>query len=130
VLTWFPASSAAAETLSLFAMQARKKQSSHPHREFERFQKCLLDLATCSQSERFGVAEEGCLEQLVLKRHVGFRLKTDAGAEDVGESTTLFGKSIDDRCASRDERSLRELLVFESQRNLESVLPSACNSKC
>ena len=49
------------------------------------------------------------LEQLMFKRHVGFRLKTDTRTEDVRESTTLFGEGVDDRRARRRERRL-ELL--------------------
>lgn len=52
-----------------------------------------------------------CLEQLVFKRHVGFGLETDAGTEDVGESTTLLGKGVDNWGASWDERSLRTKLL-------------------
>lgn len=51
------------------------------------------------------------LEQLVFKRHVGLGLKTDAGTEDVGESTTLLGKGVDNRGASWDERSLSRKLL-------------------
>jgi hypothetical protein len=37
------------------------------------------------------------LEEFVLERHVRLGLKTNAGAEDVGESTTLLGQSVDNR---------------------------------
>jgi hypothetical protein len=46
------------------------------------------------------------LQQLVLKSHVILRLKTNACAEDIGESRTLLGEGVDDRSACRDERSL------------------------
>lgn len=46
------------------------------------------------------------LEELVLKRHVVLWLKTNAGAEDVGESGTLLGKGVDDWGARRCQRSL------------------------
>lgn len=42
----------------------------------------------------------------MLKRHVVLWLKTNAGAEDVGESGTLLGKGVDDWGARRCQRSL------------------------
>lgn len=100
--------------------KARKRQSSHPIAKSQRIHKFLLDLANCSQSKRFGGSkkESVCLEQLVFKRHVGLGLKTDAGTEDVGESTTLLGKGIDDRSSGRNERSLKCLLAFGSLKGI------------
>jgi hypothetical protein len=49
------------------------------------------------------------LEELVLQGHVVLRLKTDAGAEDVGESRALLGKSVDDRRTRRSKRSLEHV---------------------
>lgn len=47
------------------------------------------------------------LDKFVLESHVGFRLKTDTGAEDVGQCTTLLGQSIDNRCTRWGQGSLR-----------------------
>ena len=46
------------------------------------------------------------LEQLVLKSHVVLGLESDTGTEDVGESSTLLTKSVDNGSASRGQRSL------------------------
>jgi hypothetical protein len=37
----------------------------------------------------------------VLECHVGLRLETDAGTEDVGESIALLGQSVDDGRSGR-----------------------------
>jgi hypothetical protein len=49
------------------------------------------------------------LEQLVLQRHVVLWLETDAGAEDVGQSTSLLSKSIDDWGSRRSQWSLEHV---------------------
>lgn len=45
----------------------------------------------------------------MLKSHVVLRLETDAGAEDVGKSSALLGKSVDNGSAARSERSLKHV---------------------
>ena len=45
----------------------------------------------------------------MLQGHIVLRLKTDAGAEDVGESGALLGKSVDNRGTRRSERSLEHV---------------------
>ena len=45
-------------------------------------------------------------EQFVLQGHIRLRLQTDAGTEDVRESTALLGEGVDDGGAGRGERCL------------------------
>jgi hypothetical protein len=47
----------------------------------------------------------------VLQSHVVLWLEADEGTEDVGESSTLLGQSIDDWSARRSERGLRMLAI-------------------
>lgn len=61
-----------------------------------------------------------CLEKLVLQSHVRFRLKTNASTEDVGQGSTLLGKSIDDGSTGRSQRSLEH--VAENTQNAVEVL--------
>lgn len=44
----------------------------------------------------------------MLQSHIGLGLQTDAGTEDVGQSTALLGEGIDDRGAGRREWCLRK----------------------
>jgi len=55
------------------------------------------------------------LEQLVLKSHIALWLKTNTCTEDVGESSALLGKSIDDWRSRRSQRSLEH--VAENAQN-------------
>ena len=66
---------------------------------------CQLAPSTCMPA----ISSSRDLKELVLQGHVVLRLKSDAGAEDVGESRTLLGKSIDNRGARRSERSLEHV---------------------
>lgn len=73
------------------------------------------------------------LKELVLQSHVVLRLKTNTGAEDVGESSTLFGESVDDRSAARGERSLTcissvILSIFSCSTYLQHVAEDAQNT--
>jgi hypothetical protein len=45
----------------------------------------------------------------VLQGHVILGLQTDAGTEDVGQSTALLGKSVDDRSSWRGQGSLKHV---------------------
>jgi hypothetical protein len=45
-------------------------------------------------------------EELVLERHVGLRLQTDASAEDVSQAVALLGEGVDHRRARRCQGSL------------------------
>ena len=49
------------------------------------------------------------LEQLVLESHVRLGLKTDAGTEDVGQSSALLSQSIDDGSAGRGQGGLEHV---------------------
>lgn len=49
------------------------------------------------------------LKELMLQSHVILGLQTNAGAEDVGQSTALLGKSVDDRSAWWSQRSLEHV---------------------
>jgi hypothetical protein len=49
------------------------------------------------------------LEQLVLQSHVSLRFKTDTSTEDISQSTSLFGKGIDNRCSRWSQRSLKHV---------------------
>ena len=46
-------------------------------------------------------------KQLVFQSHIIFRLKTDAGTENVGHCGTLLGKSVDHRRTGRGKRCLK-----------------------
>lgn len=56
----------------------------------------------------------------MLKSHVGLRLKTDAGTEDVGQSTALLSKCIDNWRSGWSQRSLEH--VAEDAENAVEVL--------
>jgi hypothetical protein len=60
------------------------------------------------------------LEELVLEGHVGLGLKTNAGAEDVGNSRALLGQGVDDRGAGRGQGSLEH--VAQDAENAVEVL--------
>jgi hypothetical protein len=64
---------------------------------------------------RLALGQVSHLEQLVLKSHVILRLKANTGTEDVGESRTLLGESVDDRSTCRGERSLVSVSISLSQ---------------
>ena len=49
------------------------------------------------------------LKKLVLQSHIVLRLETDAGTEDVGESTSLLSKSVDDRSSRRGQWSFEHV---------------------
>lgn len=68
-----------------------------------------------------------CLEELVLKGHVRLGLKTDTGAEDVGQSRALLGKSVDNRSAGRSQRSL-EHVAEHTQDAVEALVLSGGSS--
>ena len=55
------------------------------------------------------LGEDIHLEELVLQSHIVLRLKTDAGTEDVSESSTLLGESVDNGGARWGERSLMHI---------------------
>jgi hypothetical protein len=52
-------------------------------------------------------------EQLVLQSHVVLRLETKESTENVGESSTLLGESVDDRSASWSEGCLTMLAILQ-----------------
>ena len=54
----------------------------------------------------------------MFQSHIVFRLKTDAGAENVGNSGTLLGKSVDDRRAGRGKRRLKIVSYSFVSRNM------------
>jgi hypothetical protein len=60
------------------------------------------------------------LEQLVLQSHVVLRLQANACAEDVGQSTSLLSKSIDDWSSWRSQRCLEH--VAKNAENTVEVL--------
>jgi hypothetical protein len=60
------------------------------------------------------------LKKLVLQSHIALRLKTDTSTEDVGESTSLLGKSIDDRSSRRSQWGLEH--VAENAEHAVEVL--------
>lgn len=49
------------------------------------------------------------LEELVLQRHVRFRLKANASPENVGQRSTLLSQSVDNRSAGWRQRSLKHV---------------------
>jgi hypothetical protein len=65
-----------------------------------------------------GIASD--LEKLVLQSHVVLRLETDTGSEDVGESTSLLSKSVDDWSSGRSQWSLEH--VAEDAKHAVEVL--------
>jgi len=56
----------------------------------------------------------------VLKIHIALRLKTDAGAEDVGQGTTLLGEGVNNRSAGGRKGGLEH--VAEDAKNAVEVL--------
>jgi hypothetical protein len=52
------------------------------------------------------------LEQLVLKSHVRLWLQSNAGAEDVGERSTLLSEGVDNWSARRGKGGLL-MLVYD-----------------
>lgn len=60
------------------------------------------------------------LEELVLKSHVRLGLEANASAKDVGQSSTLLGKRIDNRGTGRCQRSFQH--VAEHAENTVEVL--------
>jgi hypothetical protein len=55
----------------------------------------------------------GGSEQLVLQSHVVLRLEAEESTENVGESSTLLGESVDDRSASWSEGCLAMLAILK-----------------
>ncbi len=53
------------------------------------------------------------MEELMLKRHVGFWLQTHTSAENVGQSRTLLGQSIDYGCTRRSQGCLCNLAAIK-----------------
>jgi hypothetical protein len=49
----------------------------------------------------------------VLQSHVVLRLEAEESTENVGESSTLLGESVDDRSASWSEGCLTMLAIFQ-----------------
>jgi hypothetical protein len=60
------------------------------------------------------------LEQLVLQSHVVLRLQANACAEDVGQSTSLLSKSVDNWSSWRSQRSFEH--VAENAEHAVKVL--------
>lgn len=60
----------------------------------------------------------------MLKRHVRLRLKTNAGAEDVGQSSALLGQSVDDGRARRRHGRL-EHVAEHAEHAVEVLVVSA-----
>lgn len=60
------------------------------------------------------------LEKLVLQSHVRLRLKTNAGAENVGQSGALLREGIDNGSARRRQGSLEH--VAENTQDAVEVL--------
>jgi hypothetical protein len=56
----------------------------------------------------------------VLKSHVVLRLETNTSTENVGQSTSLLGKSIDNWCSGRGQWSLEH--VAENAKHTVEVL--------
>ena len=56
------------------------------------------------------------LEEFVLEGHVRLGLETNAGAEDVRESCSLLGESVDDGSTRRCQGSLGKLVFYDSGR--------------
>jgi hypothetical protein len=52
-------------------------------------------------------------EQLVLQSHVVLWLEAEESTENVGESSTLLGESVDDRSAGWSERCLAMLAILQ-----------------
>lgn len=74
-------------------------------------------MANISQCHHNGGHSE---EELVLERHVTLWLKTNASAEDVGESSPLLRQGIHDRSAWRCQRSL-EHIAKNAQHRVETT---------
>jgi hypothetical protein len=60
-------------------------------------------------------------EQLVLQSHVVLRLEAEESTENVGESSTLLGESVDDRSASWSEGCLTMLAICKDHTDGHSV---------
>ena len=69
----------------------------------------MLNARTTTQQQTAAPTPMPCSEELVFQRHVIFRLETDAGTEDVGESVALLGERVDHRGAGRRERRLEHV---------------------
>lgn len=95
-----------ARLFSPFAMQGKSSLATHRIINPKGFYSPAIVLAICQERGCQRVMSLLRLEQLVFKRHVRFRLKSDTCTENVGESATLFGKSIDNRGTRRCERCL------------------------
>jgi hypothetical protein len=65
-----------------------------------------FDLSPSLPNMLSGITTPLDLEQLVLKRHIVLRLKTNASTEDVSQARTLLRKRIDNRRTRRRKRSL------------------------
>lgn len=59
----------------------------------------------------------------MLESHVRLRLKTNACAEDIGQSSTLLGQCVDDRGAGRSQGGLQH--VAEDAEDAVEVLVAA-----
>ena len=69
------------------------------------------------------ISRHHLLKKLVLKSHVRLRLKTNAGAEDVGEGSALLGKSVDNGSARGGQGSL-EHVAEDTQDAVEALVLS------
>lgn len=83
-------------------------------------ERCCSNLARLHSSYSTATIRKVDLEQLVLESHVGLGLKTDAGTENVGQSSALLGKGVDNRGARRSQGGLEH--VAEDAENAVEVL--------
>lgn len=81
----------------------------------------------CSPNWEHPRAMVSGLEKLVLEGHVRLGLKADTGAENVGHSSTLLGKSIHNGSARRGQRSL-EHIAKDAQNTVEVLVVTSVST--
>jgi len=57
----------------------------------------------------------------VLERHIRLGVQTNAGTEDVGDGSTLFGQGVNDRGTGRRQRCL-EHVAEDAQHAVEALV--------